>query len=133
MSMPEYKSTAANLFDEDIAKISSLMYLSPLQQEFLSLYFKLFHLPFTIMLHMAKLGFLPRCFLKLRNDLPPCLSCLFGQSHCQPWRHKGSSTGATLRGVDITHPGQKISTDQLVSAQPGLIPQEKGSLTRARI
>ena len=30
-------------------------------------------------------------------------------------------------------PGEKVCTDQLVSAQPGLVPQEKGSPTRARI
>ena len=30
-------------------------------------------------------------------------------------------------------PGQTVGTDQLVSAQPGLVPQERGKLTRARI
>ena len=81
------------------------------------------------------MSFLPRRFLKLRNYLPPCVSCLFGQSHRWPWRHKSSvkSTGGVLRGSDITKPGQQVGTDQIVSAQPGLVPQEKRSTTRACI
>ena len=38
-----------------------------------------------------------------------------------------------LRGSDITKPGQQVGTYQIVSAQPGLVPQEKGSMTRACI
>ena len=132
-SVPEYKSAAHNLSDKEIEKIVSPIHLSPLQQEFLSLHCKLFHLPFTIMLRMASIGILPRRFLKLRNDLPPCMSCLFGQSHRKPWRHKGSATGGILRGKDISQPGERVSTDQIVSAQPGLVPQDKGQLTRSRI
>ena len=132
-SVPEYKTAAHNLSDEDIEKIASPIHLSPLQQEFLSLHCRLFHLPYTVMLRMAKLGLLPRRFLKLRNDLPPCTSCLFGQSHRKPWRYKGSATGGVLRGFNITEPGQRVSTDQIVSAQPGLVLQEKGQLTLSRI
>ncbi|MEY3108605.1 MAG: hypothetical protein RL730_956, partial [Actinomycetota bacterium] len=33
----------------------------------------------------------------------------------------------------IQRPGDCVSVDQMVSAQPGLLPQEKGKLTRARI
>jgi len=61
------------------------------------------------------------------------MSCLFGQSHRKPWRYKGSATGGILCGKDITEPGERVSTDQIVSAQPGLVPQDKGQLTRARI
>ncbi len=38
-----------------------------------------------------------------------------------------------MRGSNLTKPGQTVGIDQLVSAQPGLVPQEKGNLTRARI
>ena len=87
------------------------------------------------MLRLSNMSILPRRFLKLRNDFPPCVSCLFGQAHRSPWRHKSSttSTGGVLRSADITKPGQLIGTDQIVSAQPGLVPQEKGQMTRARI
>ena len=96
---------------------------------------KLFHLPYSVMLSMAKFGILPRRFLKLRNDLPPCVLCMFGQAHQKPWRHKTSSTnkGGTIRRDKKLKACHIVYTDQLVSAQPGLVPQEKGSATRARI
>ena len=43
-----------------------------------------------------------------------------------------SSVGV-LRSSDINKPGQKVGTDQTVSAQHGLVPQEKVSMKRARI
>ena len=92
ISVPEYKQSAKTLSEEDIEKISSPKHLSPLQQEFLSVHYKLNHLPFTIMSRLSNLSILPCRFLKLRNDLPPCLSCMFGQAHCRPWRHKSSTT-----------------------------------------
>ena len=33
----------------------------------------------------------------------------------------------------LTKPGQRVGTDQIVSAQPGLVPQDKGQMTRSRI
>ena len=77
-SVPEYKSTANLLSEEELQKLTSLIHLSPLQQEFLSMHHKLFHLPYSTMLRLAKFGILPRRFLKFRNDLPPCVSCMFG-------------------------------------------------------
>ena len=87
------------------------------------------------MLRLSNMSILPRRFLKLRNDLPPCVSCLFGQAHTCLWRHKSSttSTGGVLRSADITKPGKQVGTDQIVSAQPGIVPQEKGQMNRARI
>ena len=65
------------------------------------------------------------------DDLPPCVSCPFGQAHRRLWRHKSSttSTDGVLQNADITKPGQQVGTDQIVSAQP----QEKGQMTRASI
>ena len=105
-SVPKYKQSAKTLSEEDIENITSPKHLSPLQQEFLSVYYKLNHLPFTIMLQLSNMSILPLRFLKLRNDLPPCVSCLFGKAHCRPWRHKSSSmsTGGVLRSADITKP-----------------------------
>ena len=134
-SVPEYKQSAKTLSEKYIEKITSPKHLSPLQQQFLSVHYKLNHLPFTIMLRLSNTSILPRWFLKLRNYFPPCVSCLFGKTHRRPWRHKSSttSTGSVLRRSDITKPGQRFGTDQIVSAQPGLVPQEKGQMTRARI
>ena len=60
---------------------------------------------------------------------------MFEQTHNRPWRHKTSATnvGGTIRNPKSAAPGEKVCTDQLVSAQPGLVPQEKGSPTRACI
>ena len=87
------------------------------------------------MLRLSNMSILPRRLLKLRNDFPPCVSCLFGQAHRRPWRHKSSttSTGGVLQSAEITNPRQRVGTDQIVSAQTGLVPQEKGQMTRARI
>ena len=126
--VPKYKQSAKTLSEEDIEKIMSPKHLSPLQQEFLSVYYKLNYLQFMIMLRLSNMSFFPRRFLKSRNDLPPCVSCLFGQAHCRPWRHKSSttSTDSVLRSADITKPGQRVGTDQIVSAHPGLFPQDRG-------
>ena len=110
-------------------------HLSPLQEEYLSLHHQLLRLLFAMIFLMAQLGILPKRFTKLQNDLPSCISCLFGQSHRRPLCHKSSAlkTGGVLCGKNVRQPGQTIGTDQLVLAQPGLVPQEKGTMTRTRI
>ena len=114
------------LTDEEAKTFCSPLHLSPLQQEFLSLHNhdKLFHLPFTSMLRLCKFGVLPERFLKLRNNLPPCASCMFGQAHRRLWWHKtsASNVGGTIRNPKLLIPGEKVCTDQLVSAQPDLVP-----------
>ena len=70
-SIQEYRVSADHLTDEHLERISNPQHLLPLQQESLSLHHRLFHLSFTVMLQLAKLGILPRRFLKLRNNLPP--------------------------------------------------------------
>ncbi len=49
---------------------------------------------------------------------------------------RGLTTGSKLPCEELkldSKPGQVVSVDQIVSAQPGLLPQEKGQLTRARV
>ena len=67
----------------------------------------------------------------MKDRLPVCMSCVFGMAHHRPWRSKG--TPGTIRKEDETDPGDCVSIDQLVSAQPGLIPQMSGFLTNHRI
>ena len=78
---------------------------------------------------------MPKKFKNLNNKAPPCVSCLFGTAHRKPWRFRKKKYGhtSTLRGDDISGPGNTVGVDQLISAQPVLVPQEKGILTRARI
>jgi hypothetical protein len=134
-SVPEKRDAASNLSDEEISRMTNPTTLSPLQEEFLALHERLWHLPFPTMFRLVKLGFLPSKFRKLKNKAPPCVSCLFGQAHRKPWRFKKTKLGGTtsLRGDDITDPGDTVGIDHLISAQPGLVPQEKGIMTRARI
>ena len=60
---------------------------------------------------------------------------MFGAQHRKNWQTKSSKHGkkSELRKEDLTKPGKCVGVDQVISAQPGLIPQEKGNLTRARI
>ena len=84
---------------------------------------------------LAKAGFLPKKFKKLNNKAPLCVFCMLGQAHRKPWRSKKTKYGApsTYKPELIDQPGDTIGVDQLISAQPGLVPQAKGSHTRARI
>ena len=59
------------------------------------------------------------------------MSCVFGWSHRQPWRSK--KTPGTIRKESETEPGNCVSIDHIVSAQPGLIPQTSGYLINKRI
>ena len=118
--------------------LDSVLYpdpLSPAEQEFIDLHHRLYHLPYSIMFRLAKAGFLPKHLLRLKDRPPPCASCLFGTQHRSNWRTKSTKHGkkSTLRKEDLCEPGQLVGVDQMISAQPGLIPQDKGNLTRARI
>ena len=53
-SLPEYGQAAKVLSEEAIKKITSPTHLSPLQQECLSVHYKLNHLPFIIMIWLEK-------------------------------------------------------------------------------
>ena len=87
------------------------------------------------MFRLVKLGFSTEKFCKLGNKAPPCVSCIFGQAHHKPWKFKQTKDGglSTLCGDSITKPGESVGIDQLISAQPGLVPQEKGLMTRVKI
>ena len=123
-NIPEKRQAATELDANDFDKLSNPVQLSPMQEEFLALHERLWHLPFSVMFRMVKLGFLPKKFKKLGNKAPPCVSCLFGQAHKRPWRYKRTKNGkaSTLRGEKPTEPGQTVGVDQLISAQPGLVP-----------
>ena len=59
------------------------------------------------------------------------VSCTFARAIK---RLKNSSKSSNyIRSPNDNIPGKRVSTDQLISAQPGLVPQSKGSLTGDRI
>ena len=87
------------------------------------------------MFQLPKAGLLPKHLLHLKDRPPPCASCMFGAQHRTNWQTKSSKHGkkSELRKEDLTKPGQCVGVDQMISAHTGLIPQEKGNLTQARI
>ena len=130
-----YRDATSTLSDEELDKLANPMHLTPHEQEFLDMHNRLFHLPYTVMFRLAKIDILPKYFARLQKRPPPCASCLFGMAHRRPWRSKSTKDGKTsvLRSPEVKQPGQCIAVDQIVSAQPGLVPQDKGQLTRSRI
>ena len=106
--------------------------LSPLQQEFMSWHHRLYHLPYRIIFCLASLSFLQKRFIECRNKPPLCVAWQFGIAHRRPWQTKGKKSGS-IRRPEKTKPGDGVSVDQIVSAQPGLIPHMSGFLTNQRL
>ncbi len=131
----EINVAASHLSEEELQSVKNPVKLLPLEEEWSSLNERLWHLPFAVMFCLCKAAFLPKKFIKLQNSQPPCISCLFGQAHRKPWQLKSSKDGkvSKLRGPALSKAGQTITVgaDQLTSAKPGLVPQEKGCLTCA--
>jgi hypothetical protein len=85
------------------------------------------------MIKLAKMGVIPEELLYYEHRKAPiCVSCQFGMGRKSSSKVKGSSY-KPIRKEDHDAPGKCVSTDQLISAQPGLVPQTGGSLTRDRI
>ena len=131
----DYCKEIKDISPEDLKRIVYPRKLTPLHQEFLSWHNRLFHMPFYRMYKLIKTGHLPKRFLKVFDKGHcnlVCVSCQFGKQHRKPWRTKGSP-GGSIRKATQTKPGDGTSVDQIVSAQPGLVPQMSGALTSDRI
>jgi hypothetical protein len=89
---------------------------------------RLFHLPFRRMFMLAERGWLPKSILDCKDNAPLCVACQFGAAHRRPWRVKGKKSGSIRKAKEV-EPGDGQSIDQIVSAQPGLIPQMSGATT----
>ena len=89
------------------------------------------HLPFPAMMKLSEKGIISKTFAILKDRLLVFVSCVFGMSPRRPWQSKG--TPGTIHKYSETEPGDCVSIDHLVSAQPGLIPQISGYLTNMRI
>ena len=122
----QYQIDLPKLTDLELKQISTPQTLDSDQQEFMELHYKLSHLPLPAMIVLAEKGRIKKKFAKLKHRLPVCMSCIFGTAHCKPWRSKVSK--GSIRKESDNAPGKCVSMDQLVSAQPGLIPQMAGFL-----
>jgi hypothetical protein len=77
---------------------------------------------------LAKHGYFLKILIKLQGKLPLCVACQFGTA---------TNAHGALRGRKValcqTMSGDGVSVDQIISAQPGLIPQMAGFLTSKQI
>ena len=98
----------------------------------MSWHHRLYHLPYRILFLLASIGNIPKRLLECRNKNPLCVAYQFGQAHRRPWRVKGKKS-SSIRTPEQKDPGDGVSVDQIVSAQPGLIPQMSVFLTKQRL
>ena len=91
---------------------------------------RLNHLPFIHMFKLSEQGYLPKRFLLFNNNQYKlyCPSCIFAKMKRRPWRHKGQYR--PIRRENENAPGIRVSVDQVVSQQPGLIGIIEGIHTR---
>ena len=101
--------------------------LTAIQQELMDWHHRLYHLYFPKIFRLAELGRFPKRLLECKKNNPLCVACQFGTAHRRPWHTKGKASGS-IRTVDHVEPGDGVLMDQIVSAQPGLIPQMSGFL-----
>jgi hypothetical protein len=131
VSVEQYANELPKLTREQLRQVSHPQILDDDQREFMGLHYRMNHLPLPAMITLAEKGKLNRKFAKLKHRLPVCMSCMFGTAHRKPWRSKGEK--GSIRKPTDNAPGKCISMDQMISAQPGLIPQMAGFLTNLRI
>ena len=129
----DYKNeVGTGISQEEAQRLARPTILSPAQQELLSWHHRLYHLNFKRLFTLARLGVLPKNLLECESTVPLCLECQFGKAHRRPWTSKGKHYGSIQKKSE-TKPGDGVSVDQIVSAQPGLVPQMSGFLTHERI
>ena len=131
-TMDDYLREGNNISELELKTLMSPTSISPLQEEMLSHHNRLHHTPFPKLIVMAEKGELPKRLASLKGRCPLCVACLFSQAHKRPWRSKSKQKHPIRKSTDNA-PGKCVSMDQMVSAQPGLIPQMSGRLTNMRV
>jgi hypothetical protein len=81
---------------------------------------------------LPKADFLLNILLDCQDKVPLCIVCHVDKSHCHPWRHRGKRRRSICK-EEHREPVDGVSIDQIVSAQPGLIPQLLGFFIRKRV
>jgi hypothetical protein len=117
----QYAIKLPKLTHQQLEEISNPQMLDNNQRELMKIHFKMNHLPLVALITLAGKGKIYRKFVELKDPLPTCMSCIFGQAHHKPWHSKGSCSSIQKESDDA--PGKCVSMDTLVSAQPGSVPQ----------
>jgi hypothetical protein len=128
----EYCCECKNIEPSQLKHILSPQSLSPLQEEMMSHHYRLHHTPFPKLVTIAEQGEIPKRLAALKGCCLICVVCLFGQAHKCSWQSKSKQKHPICKPTDDA-PEKKASLDQMVSAQPGLIPQMSGHLTNLRV
>ncbi len=126
------KEVRRGITREEAEQLAHPRILSPIQQELMDWHHCLHHLFFPKIFHLANYGLLPKHLLDCKGCLPLCVACQFSTVHRRPWKVKGKASGS-IRRPEHFQPGNGVSMDQIVLAQPGLIPQMSGFLTNCQI
>ena len=84
------------------------------------------------MLHIARIVFPSKRFMELKDDLPRLSSFIFVTSQHCVWRNKGKKLGSIYKYTNDT-PVASVSTNQLQSYQPILVPKFWGKVASAII
>jgi hypothetical protein len=126
------KEVGTGISKDEAKELAHLQILTPLQQELMDWNHRLYHILFPKIFALAKQRHLPQSLLDCKDALPLCVACQFGATHRHPWRTKGKAS-ESICWSDHILPGDGVPTNQIVSAQPGLIPQMSGLLTSRRI
>ena len=128
----DFREHFASLSDADLSFLANPQALEPIEKEWLQWHNCLNHLSHNGMIQLVHAGVLPKKFLCFWHSAPFCASYNFGEAHHRQWRYK-STPGRSIRSVRDTSPSAQVSIDQMISAQPGLLAQMSGHLTRRRI
>ena len=131
VSTEDFLEAAEHLTADDIKLIQSPEILSTLQIEWKMLHDRHGHTPFSDMDRLAECGILPGKFKQLKGQKFLCPSCIFGRMRKRAWRKKGKYK--SIRKPSQNYAGAKVSIDQLVVAQPGLVPRMDGRHTNDRV
>ena len=128
----DFLTQAKELSAEDLEHVMKPSQLSPLETEFMHWHSRLNHLSFSNMHKLAEIGILPGRFKKLKGCTKlKCASCIFGRQKRRPWRTRAKPS--TIRKFSDDKPGVTVSVDQVISANPGLVPRMSGRHTSERL
>ena len=116
----------------EMAQISKPSKASGLEEEYLKWHERLGHPSVQDFEKLIKIGLLPTKFRAVLKKPPLCISCVFGKMQKRKWR-TSKDDFRPIRKDSESFPGARVSTDQIISAQPGLLPRMEGGHTRARI
>jgi hypothetical protein len=126
------KEVGTGISKQEAEALARPRILTPIQQELMDWHHHLYHLSSPKIFWLVEKGHLPKRLLDCKGKLPLCVTCQFGAAHCHPWRSKKDGSGFICRPEHVK-PGDGVLMDQVVLAQPGLIPRMSGFLTSQQI